>query len=424
MQDSSTSRAANSRLPAASWRVLVLLALSIFINYIDRGNLSIAAPLLKDELHLSASQLGILLSSFLWAYMLGQLPAGWLIDRFNVNRILGLGFLLWSAATTVTGLLHGFGALLGIRLLLGVAESVAYPAYGKILARHFPENHRGISNAFIAVGQASGLAFASFAGGIVISRFGWRPFFVVLGLICIPWLFVWLRWAPPDKPLPEEGHGQSSAAILSVLKQTSAWGTGLGLFFGNYILYLLITWLPFYLVRERHFSLTLTGEIVGGVFLLKAASALVSGRLSDHWIATGMSPTLVRKALLCGAALSGCLLVPCPFVSNQICVILLLAASASLGLGTPQLYAVSQSLAGPQVAGTWTSLQMFVGTFGSILAPLVTGFVVQQTGGFAWAFVIAAAAGWLGALCWLFMVGPIRPVIWTPVEVEPLTAET
>src|SRR6202451_3729399 len=127
-------------------RVVFLLSLSVFINYIDRSNLSIAAPLLKDELHLSASQLGTLLSAFFWTYACMQIPAGWLVDRFDVKWVLAAGFVLWSAATAVTGMLHGFAALLTIRVILGVGESVAFPSYSKILATYFDKSRRGSAN--------------------------------------------------------------------------------------------------------------------------------------------------------------------------------------------------------------------------------------------------------------------------------------
>ena len=112
---------------------LLLLVLSVLINYIDRGNLSIAAPLLKDELGISASQLGILFSAFFWTYTVMLFVCGWFIDRFDVNRVLALGFLLWSLATAATGIVHGFAMLLAMRLLLGIGESVAFPCYCKIL---------------------------------------------------------------------------------------------------------------------------------------------------------------------------------------------------------------------------------------------------------------------------------------------------
>src|ERR1700730_8981022 len=126
------------KLPAALSIVLGLLVFSVFLNYIDRGNLSIAAPMIKDELRISASQLGILLSAFFWTYGASQILAGWLVDRFNVNWVLAGGFFVWSVATGITGILHGFAALFVVRLILGIGESVAVPAYSRILAQHFP----------------------------------------------------------------------------------------------------------------------------------------------------------------------------------------------------------------------------------------------------------------------------------------------
>jgi ACS family D-galactonate transporter-like MFS transporter len=410
---SSTSKLRN-KLPGASWRVLALLAFSVFINYVDRGNLSIAAPLLKNELHLSASQLGLLLSSFFWTYSLCQLPAGWLVDRFDVTWILAIGFFLWSVATSVTGLLHGFIALFAIRLVLGAGEAVVYPAYGNILARHFPEHHRGIANASIAAGQASGPAFATFAGGILMSRFGWRPFFVVLGLTSLLWLLPWFRWRPREQFHSQVKRELGFASITQVLKQRSAWGTCTGMFSANYLLYLLLTWLPYYLVHERHFSLASTAKLGGAAFLLKATSALATGKLSDVWISSGATPTLVRKTFLCvGLTFAGSLLVLSALAArNTSLIALLLAATVSLGLASPQYFAVSQTLAGPQLAGTWTGLQNFVGSFAGIIAPAVTGFIVDRTGHFIWAFVITAMVGWVGTLSWLFLVGPVEQVTW------------
>jgi MFS family permease len=402
------------KLSAASWRVLALLAFSVFINYVDRGNLSIAAPIIKNELHLSASQLGLLLSSFFWTYCFCQLPAGWLIDRFDVSWILAIGFFLWSLATSVTGILHGFVALLVIRLVLGIGEAVAYPAYGNILARHFPEHHRGLANASIAAGQAGGPAFATFAGGLVMSRFGWRSFFIALGLGSLLWLIPWFRWRPRHQSYPQDRDRRSVDSIAQVLKQRSAWGTCVGMFSANYLLYLLLTWLPFYLVHERHFSLAATAKLGGVAFLLKAASALGTGRLSDLWISSGATPTVVRKTFLCtGITLSGILLVLSAIAAtNTSLIILLLSATVSLGVASPQYFAVSQTLAGPQFAGTWTGLQNFVGSFAGIIAPVMTGLIVDHTGRFLWAFVLTAMVGWVGTLSWLFLVGPVEQVTW------------
>ncbi len=244
--------------------VLALLAFSVFINYVDRGNLSIAAPMLKDELGLTGSQLGILLSSFFWTYGLFQILSGWLVDRFNVNWVMAIGFFLWSAATSATGLLHGFTALLVVRLILGIGESVAYPSYSKILTKYFPESQRGFANSLIASGLASGPAFGMLLGGMLMARFGWRSFFIGVGLVSLLWLLPWFRWMPRGPGLFTVQRGPAPTT-LEILKQRRAWGSFIGLFCNAYSLYFLIAWLPFYLVRERHFSMDTMAKIGGAV---------------------------------------------------------------------------------------------------------------------------------------------------------------
>jgi MFS family permease len=186
------------RLSPALPRVLALLVVAVLINYIDRSNLSIAAPLLKDEFRLSASQLGILLSSFFWTYTLFQIVSGWAVDRFDVNWVIAAGFLTWSLATAATALVHGFILLLMIRLILGIGESAAFPSCSKILARHCAERRRGLANALIMTGMMLGPALGTFAGGMLMARFGWRPFFLVLGLASLVWLLPWLKWMPRE----------------------------------------------------------------------------------------------------------------------------------------------------------------------------------------------------------------------------------
>src|SRR5438270_12800678 len=166
---------ARAKLGARLIAVLTLLVIFVFINFIDRGNLSIAAPMLKDELGLSGSQLGVLLSAFFYTYALLQPVSGWLVDRVNVNWVMAGGFFLWSLATALTGIAHVFAALFLIRLMLGVGESVAYPSYSKIIALNFPEEHRGLANSVISAGLVLGPGFGMLMGGMLMARFGWRP---------------------------------------------------------------------------------------------------------------------------------------------------------------------------------------------------------------------------------------------------------
>ena len=394
--------------------VVALLAISVFINYIDRGSLSIAAPALKDELHFTAGQLGMLLSSFFWTYAGFQILSGWLVDRFNVNWVMAGGFFVWSIATAATGLIHGFQMLLVMRLLLGVGESVAFPSYSKILAKHFPEFVRGRANAFIAVGIAAGPAFGIFFGAILMARYGWRPFFVGLGLICLLWLLPWMKWMPKGPGMAVSCKAQAPS-IPEILKQRSAWGTFAGLFSYNYLSYFLLTWLPFYLVRERHFSMQNMGRIGGAAYLILAASALISGWISDLWISRGGPPTRVRKTFTAfGLGVASCFSIAVVVFAfdARLALFFLFATCAAAGLCTSNLWAITQTLAGPLAAGKWTGLQNFVGNFAGIVSPALTGLVVERTGHFFWAFAVTAGVLMAGAMSWAFVVGPVEPVQW------------
>jgi ACS family D-galactonate transporter-like MFS transporter len=408
------------RLSPALARILALLAVSVFINYIDRGNLSIAAPLLKDELGLSASRLGILLSSFFWTYACFQLISGWLVDRFDVGWVMAGGFFLWSTATAVTGVVHGFALLLAVRLTLGIGESVAYPSYSKILARYFSEENRGFANSVIVAGNTLGPGFGMFVGGMLMARYGWRSFFVVLGVASLLWLFPWLKWGPREQTAitvhlaPEQSTTLvAKPGILEILRQRSAWGSCAGLFCTNYVAYFLITWLPFYLVRGRHFSMDQMARIAGASYLTAAAAATLGGWISDRWIVAGASPTRVRKTFMgVGMTFVAAFLVGCVAGGPTLSVVMLVLAMASFGACSSCMWGITQTLAGPQAAGRWTGFQNFFGNISGVVAPTLTGFILDRTGEFLWAFAITTGVALLGAWSWVFFVGPIQPVEW------------
>jgi len=395
-------------------RVLFLLALSVFINYLDRGNLSIAAPLLKNEFQLSATQLGVLLSSFFWTYSFFLPVSGWLVDRLDVKWVLASGFFLWSAATAATGVAHAFGTLLLARLVLGAGESVSYPACSTILSRYFPEHKRGFANASIVAGMALGPAFGTLAGGILMSRFGWRPVFLVVGLTSLLWLLPWLRWMPNGHRDSPSESGLSAPGMLQILEQRSVWGTCVGLFCMNYLMYFLLTWLPFYLTHERHFSLAAMAKIAGLAYFLMAVAATSAGWASDRSIASGKTPTLVRKTfMVAGQVGAGISLAACVVSGPVLSVVCLLLAAAFWGISASNTWAITQTLAGPQAAGKWTGLQNFLGNLAGWIAPVVTGLVVDKTGRFFWAFIITAVIALLGSLSWIFIVGALRQVDWS-----------
>ena len=401
---------------------MALLAVAALINYIDRGNLAIAAPMLKDELGISPAKLGILLSSFFWTYSLFLPISGWCADRFNVKWVMAIGFLLWSGATAITGGLHSFGALLAARLVLGMGESTAYPSYARTLVRTVPEVGRGFANALIAAGVGCGPALGAFFGANLMARFGWRPFFLVLGFGSMLWLIPWFRWIPRET----EGISQverGGPGFLDLLLERSMWGTCGGLFGANFVLYFEITWLPYYLVHERHYSMTELAKVGGVGYLCYSAGSALFGWISDQWIASGATPTLVRKTFAgVGAGAAGILLLGCSLAGERLSVILLLLAFGTGGMCGSNIWAITQTLAGPRMAGRWTGFQNFLGNTAGFVAPLITGYVVDRTGEFFWAFFIMAVVAILAALSYFFVIGEIKEISWSEQPQEPSDA--
>jgi ACS family D-galactonate transporter-like MFS transporter len=401
-------------IPKGMLLAVGLLGVSVFINYIDRGSLSIAAPTLQTELALNPAQLGLLLSSFFWTYAGFQLLSGWLVERYNANWVLVGGLSLWAVATAATGFARGFAVLFAFRLILGAGESVAFPSYSKILAKHCPECFRGRANAVVSSGIAVGPAFAIFFGARLVSHYGWRPFFIGLGLLSLFWILPWIRWMPKGPGMPVAST-TNEPSFLQIIRQRSAWGTFLGLFAFNYLSYFLLTWLPTYLVHAHNFSMEKMGNIGGAAYGILACSVLLCGWLADFCIARGGSVTRVRKvftSLGVGAASLFCIAVEIFAYDSRLAVLFLFLTCASAGLCSSNLWAVTQTLAGPKGAGKWTGVQNLLGNSAGTAAPLLTGFIVNRTGHFFWAFAATTAILAIGAVSWAFVVGPIEPIDW------------
>ena len=399
------------------WIVLSLLVASVTINYIDRGNLSIAASRLSTELSIDPEKIGLLLSSFFWTYAAMQTVAGWLIDRYSVYWIFAAGFFIWSAATALTGLAGGFLTILALRLLLGVGESVAYPAYSKIIAQGIPDQHRGLANGLIDAGCKAGPALGLMIGGVVLSHYGWRPLFVGIGLISMLWLIPWigitLRSARPSENKVVHSGLEIGPGLLEIAGQRSAWGTFLCLFCGNYVWYFLLTWLPWYLVRERHYSEAAMGRFGSLAFWAVGGASLISGMISDRLVQHGGSPTFVRKAFAAGGLIGAIVIVAVPLLQSQSASLgVLIFACISFGCYSSHPWLIAQTLAGPAAAGRWSGMQNTVGNLAGVIAPWVTGRIVQDTGHFVYAFGVVGVILALGAAGYLFAIGRIEPIIW------------
>lgn len=405
-----------------SWTALGLLAVSGFLNYFDRSNLSVGAGQIQQELHLNTLQLGMLFSAFFWTYALMQLLliSGWLVERFNVCWILAAGFALWSAATAATGAARAFETVFALRLLLGIGESIAYPSYSRLLANYFPEDRRGMGNALIDAGTKLGPGLGTLIGGWLMIVYGWRVFFVALGAGSLLWLIPWLLAMPHGKGAETRERPELMPSALDILRQRPAICTAVGLFCSNYFWYFLLTWLPLYLQTERHFSAGKMTAVASAAYFTIAISTTIAGYASDDWIARGGAPNRVRKAFAgIGLALSTIILPVAVVHDGNIATILLLMACLFFGIYSANVWAITQTLAGPRAAGKWTSLQNGFGNFAGVTAPWLTGWIVHQTGQYFWAFAVAAGVVLTGAAVFVFGIERIEPVRWIQRNAEP-----
>ena len=398
--------------------LLALLVVSICINYVDRGNLSIAAaaPGFRADLGLNSESLGVLFSVFFITYASCQVLAGWLIDRYSVYPVFTAGFVAWSVATVLTGYAGGFASLMAWRLVLGAGEAVAYPAYSKILSANFPESRRGLANSLIDAGSRAGPALGIVVGGQIAARYGWRMVFLVIGGTGLLWLIPWMwhmrgGW----------GAGQATAraaqggpSLQDILKRREAWGTFLGLFCLNYSWYFVLSWLPTYLRDERHYSMRMVSIYGSLPFWAVAGTSVIFGALSDRLIRNGRTPTRVRLACLGGGLFLNALMVPAYMIQDQVLSMgLMIVACLSLGVASSNLWAVTQTLAGPQAAARWTGLQNGLGNIAGIVSPYVAGLIVSRTGSFFLVFVVASAVAVTGALSYWLIVRKVEPIRWT-----------
>jgi MFS family permease len=395
--------------------IVPLLALAVFVNYVDRGNLATAGPLIKDELHLSAAQFGLIVSAFFWSYTPGQWLAGWMAERVNPYRTLAVGVAIWSLATMGSGLVTGFAALIGLRILLGLGETAVFPCASQIIGGNLPEHRRGAANGLVGMGTALGPAFGTFVGGLLMAQYGWRPTFLLFGAASLLWLIPWAlaaRGAPiASVPTADE----QAPTYLTLARRSEMWGAGLGHFANNYGFYFVITWLPVYLVKTRGFSMAEMAETGGMIYLTYAASSFSMGWLADRVIARGASVGLVRKTW----ASAGLILVAVSLLASvlgdpRVSLIGLFCAGWGFGFGACTIYSIGQTLAGPHASGKWVGFQNGLGNIAGIVGPVITGLLVDHYGGFGAAFALAAAVSALGVVGWLVMIPKVAPIDWAP----------
>jgi MFS family permease len=395
---------------SAAQALVLMLGAAVFLNYVDRGAISIAAPRMKDELGLSEEAYGLVFSAFFWIYAPVQLFAGWLCDRFSVYRMMALGILIWAVSTVMMGFAGGFASLLVLRIMLGIGESISFPGSSKIIARHIEPERRGVANASLATGIALGPAAGTLAGGMILGSLGWRAIFLLFGLVTLFWL---LPWRQTVRALPTSGHRDSGAKvpIAALLSNWSLWAMSIAHALGNWCFYFLLAWLPLFLTKSRGFSIaemTLLATLGYGV---QGACALGFGHFSDWWTRSGRSEAACRRWMMVFTqTLAAAAVLGLAFAHSALSVGLLLCvagvASASLSLN---IYAVAQMFAGPRASGTWVGFQNALGNLSGIVMPIITGIVVQHMG-YDSAFILTAAVAFFGAIWWIVGVPRIAQV--------------
>ncbi|WP_213741759.1 MFS transporter [Bradyrhizobium sp. dw_411] len=397
--------------------IFVLMFFLATINYVDRVVLSVSATPIAKEFDISPVQLGYLFSSFLWLYVICLVPMGMIVDKFGTRAVNAAGIGLWSIATALTGFAPGFSTLIASRVLMGVGESTTYPAAGRVIREWIPMRERAL---FAAIFN-SGAYFGPAVGGLVltwlVSTAGWRTAFVVCAAIGFVWLAAWLIWfRQPEQAswlsseeramiLRERGGSSAQAAAPSLgigrlLASTSMLGLMLTQGCAVYTQYLFLTWLPNYLQAERGMSMLKSGALMSLPFLGAVVMTALIGKLSDTLLTEETIRSGGRRRLAALSMLAGSLILLTPLVGN-VYVILFLIMIALSGVASTvamNIALVSDLLRSSADAGRATGLLILGGNIFGISAPIVTGYVIQSTGNFDYAFVVAGALLVIGSL--------------------------
>lgn len=396
------------------WGVVGLLFAASLANYLDRATLSVALPLIAVSLHLAAASKGLLLSAFFTSYALMQVPVGWCVDRYNIRWMYAGFFALWSLACGLTGLAGSLGVLIAFRILLGIGESIYLPGGTKIVSVAFEPRERGLPCGLFDSGTRLGLAFGAPVVAWLIVWFGWRRMFFLVGFLALFWLIPWLAVFP--KRLYDQGRRSASQPssesikdVLRHLRSRDLIGICLGFFCFDYYWYLLVTWLPDYLVTVRHLTILKAGLYASLPYFVWAVSEPLGGWIADRLIGRGWDETRSRKALITIAFTSGLLLIPAARVHNPHSAILLIAGASLVGLATGNVFAILQSCAPPEEVGVWTGFENFTGNIGGVIAPTATGLLIARTGSYLPGFALAVFVLLTGLLAYWFVVGKLKP---------------
>ena len=414
--------------------ILVAIFINVVINYMDRSNISVAAPMITEEFNLSTVQLGYIFSAFGWTYALLQIPGGILTDRFGPRIIYTFSLILWSIVTVAQGFAKGFVSLFGLRMAIGVFEAPSYPTNNRIVTSWFPDKERASAIGVYTSGQFIGLAFLTPAL-IALEHFaGWQGLFIITGIVGILWGIAWYffyrdpaeskRVNEAELNYIEEGGGlidrkktleKAKPApfqwndLKEVFSHKKLWGIYLGQFAVGSTLWFFLTWFPTYLIKYRHIDFIKSGFLASLPFLSAFVGILLAGFLSDYMIKKGVSMSVARKTPIIIGLLLTMSIIGANYVSSPTLIILFMCI-AFFGNGFASITWVFVSTLAPKhLVGLTGGVFNFIGGLAGIIVPAAIGYIVSDNN-FTPAIILIGVIGVLGALSYIFLVGKVERV--------------
>jgi MFS transporter, ACS family, D-galactonate transporter len=422
--------AAGARPTRSRFAIMVLLFVSVTINYLDRSNLSITAPAMRESLGLDTLQMGYVLSAFGWTYAFLQIPGGWLVDRVAPRVLFAVLIVAWSIATILLGFAAGVAGLVAMRMLVGALEAPSYPINNRVVTTWFPERERATAIGFYTSGQYVGIAFLTPVLVWIQTRFGWQMVFVATGAIGVVWGLVWYALYRPPHEFPgtnaaeidqiRRGGGLvdldrtqrprrpfSGADLAHVLSSRKLWGVYLGQFALTSTLWFFLTWFPTYLVQARGMSFVKAGFLASLPFLAAFVGVLCSGVLSDAMVRRGASLGMARKVPIVTGLLLSTSVIGANYV-NEPALIVGFLALAFFGNGLASItWSLVSALAPERLLGLTGGVFNFIGNLSGITVPIVIGYLARDYG-FSAGLAYIALLALLGALSYVFVVGRVE----------------
>jgi ACS family glucarate transporter-like MFS transporter len=437
--------------------ILFMLFVVTTINYADRATISIAGSALQKDLGINAVSLGYIFSAFGWAYVLGQIPGGWLLDRFGSKKVYAASIFTWSVFTMLQGYIGEFGIgtavflLFALRFMVGLAEAPSFPGNARIVAAWFPTRERGTASAIFNSAQYFATVLFAPLMGWIVYHFGWQHVFVVMGALGIAFSMVWMAviYSPREHPRAnaaeveyiasngglvdldtpgKKSEGPKWSYIGQLLTNRMMAGIYLGQFCINALTYFFLTWFPVYLVQERGMTILKAGIIASLPAICGFIGGVLGGVISDWLLRRGNSLSVARKTPIVAGMLLSMSMILCNYVDADWMVVGFMAM-AFFGKGIGALgWAVVSDTSPKQIAGLSGGLFNTIGNLSSITTPIIIGYIIAATGSFKMALVFVGANALVAAISYLFVVGEIKRFelrgVPTPPAAAPLAAET